>query len=83
MNKSIEKWDIEEDTDIVLKVREAQVKQLSGMLPICASCKKIRNDSGYWQQIETYIRDHSEVEFSHSICPDCVAKLYPDFINKK
>jgi hypothetical protein len=56
------------------------IKQLSGMLPICAACKKIRNDSGYWQQIETYIRDHSEVEFSHSICPDCAAKLYPDFI---
>jgi hypothetical protein len=61
----------------------SDIKQLSGMLPICASCKKIRNDSGYWQQIETYIRDHSEVEFSHSICPDCVAKLYPDFFSKK
>lgn len=55
------------------------IKQLSGMLPICSSCKKIRNDSGYWQQIETYIRDHSEVEFSHGICPDCAKKLYPEF----
>jgi two-component system, OmpR family, response regulator VanR len=57
----------------------AQVKRLSGFIPICASCKKIRDDSGYWQQIEKYIRDHSEADFSHSICPDCVKKLYPDF----
>jgi PAS domain S-box-containing protein len=56
----------------------AKVKQLGGLLPICASCKKIRNDKGYWQQIESYIRDHSEAEFSHSICPECTRKLYPD-----
>ena len=57
----------------------AQVKQLGGLLPICASCKKIRDDKGYWQQIEAYIREHSEAEFSHSICPECVKKLYPEF----
>jgi PAS domain S-box-containing protein len=56
----------------------AEVKQLSGLLPICASCKKIRDDKGYWNQIEEYILDHSEAEFSHSICPDCMKKLYPD-----
>lgn len=56
-----------------------KVKLLSGFLPICASCKKIRDDSGYWQQIESYIRDHSEAEFSHGICPDCARKLYPDY----
>lgn len=56
----------------------AKVKKLSGLLPICASCKKIRDDKGYWNQIETYIRDHSEAEFSHSICPECAKKLYPD-----
>lgn len=61
----------------------AQVKKLSGFLPICASCKKIRDDKGYWQQIEAYIRDHSEAEFSHSICPDCVKKLYPDLPQRK
>ena len=55
-----------------------EVKRLSGLLPICASCKKIRNDKGYWQQIESYIRDHSEADFSHGICPDCVRKLYPE-----
>jgi|GEM_PF-6897047 len=56
-----------------------KVKLLSGFLPICASCKKIRDDRGYWNQIEAYIRDNSEVEFSHSICPDCAKKLYPEF----
>ena len=56
----------------------AKVKKLSGFLPICSSCKKIRDDEGYWNQIESYIRDHSEAEFSHSICPECVKKLYPD-----
>lgn len=60
----------------------AQVKKLSGFLPICASCKKIRDDHGYWQQVEKFIREHSEAEFSHSICPDCARKLYPDFYKK-
>jgi sigma-B regulation protein RsbU (phosphoserine phosphatase) len=61
----------------------SQVKVLSGLLPICASCKKIRNDKGYWEQMEMYIRDHSEAEFSHSICPECAEKLYPEFYKKK
>ena len=52
-----------------------EIKVLSGFLPICSSCKKIRDDKGYWNQIETYIRDHSEVQFSHSICPDCARKV--------
>lgn len=56
----------------------AEVKKLSGFLPICASCKKIRDDSGYWQQIEVYIRNHSEAQFSHGICPECVKVLYPE-----
>ena len=55
-----------------------EVNLLSGMLPICASCKKIRDDQGYWNKIESYITNHSKVEFSHSICPDCAKKLYPD-----
>lgn len=58
-----------------------EVKILSGFLPICAECKKIRDDKGYWNQIESYIRDHSEAEFSHSICPECASKLYPGIIN--
>jgi hypothetical protein len=57
----------------------SRIKILSGMLPICASCKKIRDDKGYWNMLEVYIRDHSEAEFSHSLCPDCVRKLYPGY----
>ena len=49
----------------------AKAKTLSGLLPICASCKKIRDDAGYWHQVEVYIRDHTEVDFSHGLCPDC------------
>ena len=59
-----------------------KVNLLGGLLPICASCKKIRDDKGYWNQIETYIRNHSEAEFSHGICPDCAKKLYPEFYDK-
>lgn len=61
-----------------LRMALENVKQLSGLLPICASCKKIRDDNGYWNQIESYIRDHSEAEFSHGLCPDCAKKLYPE-----
>gem|GEM_PF-2735609 len=56
----------------------ANVKKLSGMLPICSACKKVRDDSGYWSQIEDYVRRHSEAQFSHGICPDCMRSLYPD-----
>jgi len=61
-----------------LKTALTKVKTLSGLLPICANCKNIRDDKGYWSQIEVYIRDHSEAEFSHSICPECAKELYPD-----
>ncbi len=60
-----------------------KIETLQGILPICASCKKIRDDKGHWNQIETYIRDHSEAEFSHSICPECAKKLYPKFYGDK
>jgi len=59
-----------------------KVKLLSGFLPICCSCKKIRDDEGYWQQIELYISNHSDVEFSHGICQECSEKLYPEFQTK-
>lgn len=55
-----------------------EVKRLSGLLPICSSCKKIRDDKGYWQQIESYVAEHSEADFTHSICPDCMKTLYPE-----
>ena len=55
-----------------------KVKTLSGLLPICASCKKIRDDEGYWNDVEVYVVNHSDARFSHGICPDCMKKLYPD-----
>ena len=57
----------------------AQVKTLKGFIPICASCKNIRDDAGYWQQIESYLCEHADVEFTHGICPACLEKLYPEF----
>ncbi|MEI6054913.1 MAG: response regulator [Lentisphaerota bacterium] len=56
----------------------AHIKTLKSILPICASCKKIRNDEGYWHQVDAYIATHTDTKFSHSICPDCITKLYPD-----
>lgn len=66
---------------LIADLRDAidRVKVLSGFLPICATCKKIRNDSGYWQQLEAYIHEHSQAVFSHSICPDCAKKLFADY----
>jgi PAS domain S-box-containing protein len=58
----------------------ANVKSLSGLLPICASCKKIRDDKGYWSQVEGYIQKHSDATFTHGMCPDCLKKLYPDLV---
>ncbi len=68
--------------EAALKEALTKVKTLSGFLPICASCKKIRDDKGYWKQIESYISEHSDAEFSHSICPDCLKKLYPELSDK-
>jgi DNA-binding response OmpR family regulator len=78
---------IESRALIAAKVQELrlaleQIKTLRGIVPICANCKKIRNDLGYWQQVEVYVRDHTEAEFSHAICPECVKKLYPEFCSK-
>ncbi|SPD73361.1 Two component system response regulator [uncultured Desulfobacterium sp.] len=61
-----------------------KVKKLSGFLPICSCCKKIRNATGYWEQVEAYIKKNSEAEFTHGICPECAQKLYPEvFKNSK
>jgi hypothetical protein len=57
-----------------------EIRSLKGIIPICANCKKIRDDKGYWHQVELYIRSHSEADFSHSLCPDCMKKLYPDLL---
>lgn len=62
-----------------LEAAQANIKILSGLLPICASCKKIRDEKGAWEQMERYIHSHSEADFSHGICPDCMRKLYPEY----
>jgi hypothetical protein len=56
----------------------AKIHQLKGILPICSGCKKIRDDKGYWQQVEQYVADHSHAQFSHSMCPDCMESYYGD-----
>lgn len=56
-----------------------QVRTLRGILPICANCKNIRDDQGYWSKVETYLKQHTKAEFSHAVCPDCMNKLYPQF----
>lgn len=68
---------LKKERDKLLKALK-KIKTLSGLLPICASCKKIRDDKGYWNQIESYIEKHSDAQFSHAICPACAKKLYPD-----
>jgi ligand-binding sensor domain-containing protein len=70
------------DRNLAITDALGRVKQLSGLLPICASCKKIRDDKGYWNQLEHYITDHSEVDFSHGICPDCVGTLFPGYATR-
>jgi hypothetical protein len=72
-------WAQEQQEHLIgeLRVALANIKTLRGLLPICASCKKIRDDRGYWNQIETYIHKHSEAQFSHGLCPDCIQQLYP------
>jgi CheY-like chemotaxis protein len=74
-----------ERENLIAQLEEAllQVKRLSGLLPICASCKKIRDNEGRWRQIEEYITTHSEAGFSHGICPQCAKVLYPDYSKHK
>jgi PleD family two-component response regulator len=75
----------QEKEKLIVELQEAlaKVKTLSGLLPICSSCKKIRDDTGYWNQIETYIRERSEADFTHSICPKCAKMLYPGLLRDK
>jgi hypothetical protein len=75
------KWLEEDKQKLLNKLQDAlsQVKTLNGLLPICSMCKKIRDDKGYWQQVESYIQKHTDATFTHGVCPDCFPKLYPDF----
>ncbi len=77
--KRIEQYNIELDqTNQKLEKSLKEVKKLSGLLPICSYCKKIRDDKGYWNQIKKYIHEHSEAKFSHGICRECAKKHFPD-----
>lgn len=67
-----------EERNSELEQTLGELKILQGLLPICAFCKKIRDDEGYWDQIKTYLRKHADVEFSHAICPECEKRLYPE-----
>lgn len=74
---------IELQTTLVEKLEELrlameQIKTLRGIVPICSGCKKIRDDTGFWQQVEVYVRNHTEAEFSHGLCPECLQRLYPE-----
>jgi CheY-like chemotaxis protein len=83
---SIERFNnIKEKERLIRELKEAldNIKTLRGLLPICAGCKNIRNDDGYWIQVESYLKSHSDLNFTHSICPDCVKKLYPEFSRNK
>ncbi len=80
-NEIAERKRVEEEKEVlILELREAlsKIRTLSGLLPICAHCKKIRNDRGQWERMETYISDRSEASFTHGICPDCLKKFYPE-----
>jgi hypothetical protein len=71
-----------EKKNIELEKALTEVNKLGGLFPICANCKKIRDTGGLWNEIEEYIRDNSEAEFSHSLCPECAEALYPGFLKE-
>jgi uncharacterized membrane protein YccC len=75
----------EERERLIRELQDAleNIKTLRGLLPICSSCKKIRDDHGYWNQLETYIGAHTDAEFTHGLCPECIQKLYPDYSERK
>ena len=83
---SIERFNnLREKERLIKELKEAleKVKTLSGLLPICSNCKNIRNDEGYWIQVESYLKSRSDLEFTHGICPDCIKVLYPEFYKKE
>lgn len=73
-----------EREQLIKELQEAMdnIKTLKGLLPICSFCKKVRNDNGYWEQVEVYVRDHSDAQFTHGFCPDCLKERFPDFADK-
>ena len=86
MRYAIERKDAERERErLISELSEAlaQVRTLSGLLPICSSCRRIRNDKGYWERLEEFIQEHTDADFSHGICPECMAEIYPNFNKKK
>lgn len=79
---SIQKKKELEETNRALRKANENIKRLEGLIPICAKCKKIKDDRGYWKQIEEYFHERSLADFSHGFCPDCLKELYPDYWNK-
>lgn len=75
--------EVERRQRIELQASMAQIKQLSGLLPICARCKSVRDDQGYWSRLEQYLSDHADVAFTHGICPNCARELYPEMYEGK
>jgi PAS domain S-box-containing protein len=75
----------EEKKELISRLHKAlaEIKTLSGLLPICSYCGKVRDDHGYWSKIEKYVQEHSETQFSHGICPDCLKKNYPEHYEKR
>lgn len=87
---SLRRWTAYRDANAVLIERNdelqkalIQIKELKGIIPICSVCKMIRDDEGFWHQVESYIESHTHAEFTHGICPDCTAVLYPEYIADK
>jgi CheY-like chemotaxis protein len=76
------KSDKEKELILMLKTTLEEGNQLTGLFPLCSSCKKIRDDEGYWQQLEQYFINHSNVQFTYSLCPTCIKKLYPKMAEK-
>jgi len=83
MKRRFEAENLLKQTNSELSVRLNEIKTLQGIIPICANCKKIRDEEGYWHQVENYVSTHSKAVFSHSLCSECVEKLYPDLKRKK
>ena len=75
----------EEKKELIVRLSKAlaEIKTLSGLLPVCSYCKKVRDDQGYWSRIENYVQEHSDAQFSHGICPDCMKKHYPEQYEKR
>jgi hypothetical protein len=75
---------LKREKELIERIEEAtaKIKTLNGLIPICASCKKIRDDKGYWNQLEQYIHEHSEATFSHGVCPECAEKLYGKYYSQ-